>query len=480
MLAGLIGALVAGGLLLRGAGDVWAQSALLLIGLSGVSLWLGWGAARGCVPAPSRLPAAWAAVLALLSLASALASPAASYAVPAWAVGVAGLAAFPAATLSSARERENVEQALRATAWALVLLAIHQRFHGLPRPPSALSHPSVFAGAILLLLPVAVRRGDGALAACLLLCLWWTRSVGAWLGLAAAAAAHRRAVGPAAFWAAAGAGLFALAAALVKLPSLEAGQRFAWWGAAWRMAADAPWLGVGPGTFHYALPAYAGGPRALGTPSAHQHLLETAAERGWVYAAVWFGGLAVLLRRAAPSRRFGPLAALVHGFFSQSLSTPAVYWLFCLCASWALPESAAAPARVRKGSRLPLLAGLALAAGIGAAWLGAGWRADRLRVRAIADLSDRRDPAGAEAALIRSERARPHPEAARMRAELALARGAAAEAIVHLERAAAMDPYRASTWTRLEETYRRAGRLDEAARTRARGARTCPALRPRA
>ena len=482
MLAALVGLQAASGLLLHGAWELWAQSAVLLALIVGLALWLAAGAARGRIPLPSKAPALWAGALAALSFASARLGPVPAYAVPAWAAAAAGLWLVPAATLLSSREREFVEQSVRAAAWALVLLAVYQRFHGQPRPPSALLNQNAFAGAILLLLPFAVRRGDAPLAAGLLLCLWWTQSVGAWLGLAAALILHRRAVGSLAFWAGAAAGFAGLVAAYAKLQSPEVLHRFAWWAAAWRMSADAPWLGLGPGAFAYALPAYVGARPELNSLFAHQHLLETAAERGWPYLLLWLAGLAALLRRAPAGKRFGPVAALIHGLFDYALSVPGVFWLFCLSIAWALPESEEAVA-VRGSRKIPVLALTLCVAASAAYWVGGNWAADRLRARAFS--SERPAPtAEVLRELAASEALRPHPEAARARAqlELALAAGPNAPrrlqaAADDLERAVSLDPFRASNWTLLEEVYRRLRRPEDAARARSRGARNCPSLR---
>jgi hypothetical protein len=481
VLAALVGVQAASGLLLRGAEDLWAQSAVLLALIAGLALWLSSGIARGRLALPVSGPAVWAAALAALSFASARLGPVPAYALPAWAAAAAGLWLIPAATLLSERERVVVEQGVRAAAWALVLLAVYQRFHGQPRPPSALFNQNVFAGAILLLLPFAARRGDGPLAAGLLLCLWWAHSVGAWLGLAAALVLHRRTVGSFAFWAGAAAGFAGLVAAYAKLQAPEALHRWEWWAAAWRMAASAPWLGLGPGAFAYALPAYVGVRPELNSLFAHQYFLETAAERGWPYLLLWIGGIAALLRRAPGSKRFGPVAALVHGLSDYALSVPGVFWLFCLSIAWALPESEEA-ASVRGKGKLPALA-LALCAATSAAyWVAGNWAAGRLRERA------RLAPASIELRLLTdSEEIRPHPEAARARAQLELSQAAGPDlgrrlqaAADDLERAVSLDPYRVSNWMMLEDVYRRLGRPEDAARARARGARTCPSLRAEA
>jgi hypothetical protein len=476
VLAVLVGVQLGAGLLLRGAWDLWAQSAVLLLLIAGLGLWVSAGIVRGRLPLPSSLPARWAAALIVLSWSSAYFGPVRAYALPAWAAAAAGLWLIPAATLLSADERVRVEQALRAFAWVLVLLAVYQRFHGMDRPTSSLLNQNVFAGAILLLLPVAARRGDALLAAGLLLCLWWSRSVGGWLGLSAALILHRRSVGAAAYWAGAVAGFAGLVAAYAKLQSPEVLHRMVWWGAAWRMACAAPWRGLGPGAYAYALPAFAASAPGLNSLFAHQHFLETAAERGWPYLFLWTAGLAAILRRAEPSKRFGPVAALAHGCVDYALSVPGVFWLFCLSVAWALPPSEDAVA-VRANRKIPAL-GLTLAlAGAAAYWTAGNWAADRLRSRVLANAAAL-TPDRAESLLASSEEIRPHPEAARVRAELALAAASSAPsggfleaAAGHLERAVALDPYRASSWAMLVDADRRLGRgaaADDAGRRAAR------------
>lgn len=482
MLASLVGGQAAVGLLLRGAWDIWAQSAVLLVLIAGACLILCAAILRGRSPLPLRGPLAWAAGLTALSLFSALAGPVPAYSLPCWAAAGAGLLLFPAATLLSSEQRARAEGFIYAAAWALVLLAVYQRRGGMPRPPSALLNANAFAGAILLLLPVAARRRDWALAAGLLVCLWWTRSVGAWLGLSAAVLLHRRGVGPAAFWAGAAVGAAGLVAAYAKLHSPEVLHRLEWWTAAWRMAASAPWLGLGPGSFAYALPAHVAARPELNSLYAHSHFLETAAEKGWPYLLVWAAGLASMLRRAAPSRRFGPVAALAHGVVDYPLSVPGVFWLFCLSTALCLPESEEGAA-VRGSRKLPWTAFTLVLAWLAASWTLGNWRADRLRAQAVASLSSGGAPDAAESSLASSEALRPHPEAARLRAQLLLARAGQgdpsllAAAASHLERAVSMDPYRASNWLILESIYSRLGRSADAAAVRARGARTCPTLR---
>jgi len=450
VLAGLVGSVVASGLLLRGAWDLWAQSLVLLGLLAAGAAWFCARLSAGWLPRPDSRLLAWAAVLSALSAWSAWTSPVAAYSRPAWAAAAAGLALFPLVAVLDFEGRARLERFLRAAGWVLVLLAVYQRCRGDIRPAATLLNQNAFAGAILLLLPVASRAGDWALTAGLLLCLWWTKSVGAWLGLSVALILHRRAVGAVAFWLGSAAGFVGLIAAYAKLQSPETLHRVEWWKAAWRMTLEAPWLGLGPGAYAYALPAHAPSAPELSTLFAHQHILETAAERGWPYALLWLAGLAVLLKPAPAARRFGPVAALLHGLVDYALSVPGVFWLFCASTALATPESGRSvnvPLRWR-----PVLCAVVLAAAAASGVsVRRGWAADRLRARALADLQvSRLDEAAAK--LEASEALSPHPEAARLRAEIILARGRGgeAEAALHLRRAIALDPYRASSRSLLE------------------------------
>ena len=449
MLAGLVGTVVASGLLLRGAWDLWAQSLVLLFSLAAFAVWLCVRVTAGWLPRPNPKLLIWALSLAALSALSAWFSPVPAYARPAWAAAAAGLALLPFISMLDAEGRSRVERFLRAAGRVLVLLAVYQRLQGEIRPAATFLNQNVFAGAILLLLPIAARAEDWALGGGLLLCLWWSHSVGAWLGLSIALILHRRTAGVIAFWLGSIAGFIGLVVAYAKIQSPETLHRVEWWKAAWRMAAEAPWLGLGPGSYAYALPSYVASKPELSSLFAHQHILETAAERGWPYALLWIIGLAVVLKPAPAARRFGPVAALIHGLVDYALSVPGVFWLFCASTALAVPESGRSvnvPLRWR-----PVLCAIILAvAAASGIVIWRGWSADRLRAQAIVAIREGRvdEAAGKLAA---SEVLSPHPEAARLQAELILMRGGpSSEAAGHLKRAIALDPYRASNRTILD------------------------------
>ena len=476
MLALCPGLLAVLGLLLSGAWDLWAQSFLFLAVLTCAVLWLCGRALCGYVPLPPRSLLAWTAGLAVWGGVSAYAGPLPAYAVPAWHVWLAAGGVLLAFSVMPEGQRRLVDQGLRVAAWVLGLLAVYQHCGlDLPRPPASLLNPNVFAGAILLLLPAAVARKEWFLAGLLILCLSWAHSVGAWLGLAAAVLVSRRGRWP---WTASAAAVALACLVLIaaKLGTADVRDRWHWWTAAARMGGARPWLGFGSGTFAYVLPAYADTSRPLGSLFAHQHFLETAAEQGWLFLAAWLAGLWVILRRGSAAQRVGAMALLVHSLWDYALSIPAVLWLFSCSLGACLPESGRGcnvPARWR----LPVCA-LVLAAG---SWAGIAvwsrWQADRERAQAQALVQAAGPSPEALALLERSARRCDHPETARLSGliEAALSRGPGDEprllaAAADFERAVAQDPFRDSTWSLLETTYRRLGREDLARGARERGA----------
>lgn len=483
MLAIVLGLLTVLGLLLNGSWDLWAQSLLFLAVLGAAALWLCGRLLAGFVPLPPGRLLAWTAGLAAWGGVSAYAGPLPAYAAPAWHVWLAALGAILAVSVMPEGQRRLLDRGIRAAAWFLAAVAVYQRFGlGMERPCASLLNPNAFAGAILLLLPLAVDQKDWLLAGGLLLCLSWTRSVGAWLGLAAALLLLRR---RSALWTAVGAGTgcVCLAVIFAKLDAPDALNRWHWWLAAARMGWARPWFGFGPGTYAYVLPAYAATGRPLGTLFAHQHFLETAAEMGLPYLLAWLTGLFFLLRRGPTAKRVGAVAVLVQSLWDYALSIPAILWLFCCQAASSIQESghgANIPARWRLPGCVLVLA-VTWGAGT-AVWQR--WQAERLRVEAEGILRSAGPSPSALDFLERSARLCGHPETARLsgQIEAALARqpggkGRILAAAADLERAVAQNPYRASTWTMLETVYRQMGRGDLARAARRRGAASCPGLR---
>lgn len=488
MLPLLIGLLVAVGPLLNGSWDFWAQSLLVLVLVVGMAGWLCSRILVGYVPLPSTRTQLWALSLAALAGLSAVLSPLSAYTVPAWRVVAMALWIFPAISAVSKDSRTRIDEAIRAASWVLVLLAVYQRIQfGVDRPYASLLNQNVFAGTLLMLLPLAAQRRDWLLSFGLVLCLWWTRSVGAWLGLAAALVLTRRA-GPVGVWGGAAIGFVCLVALYAKLQTPEVADRLSWWSAAWSMVKARPLLGFGPGSFAHAVPAFEAA--RLGSLFAHQHLLETAAELGLPFTAAWLAAVVHWLRRGGPHKRFGALAVLVQSLWDYSLSIPSNLWLFSYLTGSAIPETSRG-ANVPARYKLPLCAAVLVAAFAVGAAVTKHWRADRLRAQAVELLYEgRRDgrlipranvtPEAARQALAlldRSSAIADHPDAARLSAELELMlgqdQGSLLAAAERLERAALLNPYRASTFRALEGLYRRLERPDLAEDARRRCGDLC-------
>ncbi|MBI3300025.1 MAG: O-antigen ligase family protein [Elusimicrobia bacterium] len=483
LLSALVALPVVAGPLLRGAWDPWAQALVAAASAAGAALWLALRVSAGYVPLPSRRALAWAAAVAAAGSFSALAAPLSGELPLEWPAHLVGLWIFMAVAVMPKDQRELVDQGVRAAAWVLMALAFYQRWAlADDRPESALVNANVWAGTILMLLPLAVDRRDWLLAGGLLVCLWWTKSVGAWLALSAATLLVTRWRGELKAWLALAGTLACLVAVYDKFQSPEVLDRMAWWRSAAAMALERPWTGFGPGSFAAALPGFQA--EGLGTVYAHQYPLQAAAEYGVVFAVLWFGGLWRQLLRARTYKRFGALAVLLQSLWDWPLSLPANLWLFCWLAGSATPESGEG-AGVRLRWKLPLAAA-ALSAG---AWavlsVGGLWAADRDKAQARALLGEGRLDE-AEALAVTARRRRPDDsEAPLILAHADLARAAAglepdrslAGAAGALEASLALNPYRPRAWRELSGVYRRLGDDARSAEALARGARACPSLR---
>lgn len=457
MLPVLIGLLVAVGPLLRGSWDLWAQCLLFIAVACGFALWLVGRFIIGYMPLPSRPLLLWTAALAALSWAAVCASPLPAYAAPAWRNCLLGLWIFAVIPIVSKDERAGIDEAIRICAWILVLLAYYQRYFEHSEPVSAMLNRNVFAGTALLLLPLSIQKRDWALGLSLLLILVWTRSVGAWLGLAGALLLTRRDRGPVTTWIGAVIGFSCLVAIYSKLQSPEVLHRWQWWVAAARMIRARPWFGFGPGAFAYVLPAYQDPGRDLSTLYAHQHFLEIAAEYGLPFMLAWGLGLAHFLRRGGAHKRFGALAILIQSLWDYPLSIPANFWLFCYFAGSSTPQTSRG-ANIAAWRKLPYGV-LALGfAGIVSHAVWQRWEADRLKASGIELIAQGGAPSETAALFAKSLRLAEDPQTHRLAAELELRQAAQGKnlhsAIAHLQRAAALDPYRASTRVALESLYK--------------------------
>jgi hypothetical protein len=224
------------------------------------------------------------------------------------------------------------------------------------------------------------------------------------------------------------------------------------WRAAWEMAADHPWLGVGPGGFAELYPAYRR-PGDNETRHAHDLPLELAAELGWPAAAgvtgmfFWvFIGPLFLERRAGPPWRRGVAVALA-AFALQNLADftafmPSLLWIAALLRGLMAHRTAdlPVPERTRHGSILAGagIAGILLAAGVAAA-AGLAWNArTAARTAAFAGETGR-----ARELAERAARLAPwNPESALASAAAALQAGDAGPALGRAERAVRLSPVR--------------------------------------
>ncbi|MDD5656336.1 MAG: hypothetical protein PHF00_03675, partial [Elusimicrobia bacterium] len=167
-----LGPLVVLGPLLNGSWDLWAQTLLIAAAAALAAAWFCLRPERGRAPVPWLW--LWAVGLGVWGGLSAYAGPLAAYAAPAWRVWLAGLGIMLAVAALPESERRRLDLAVRAAAWIMALLAVYQHFGlGLQRPPSSLLNQNIFAGALLLLIPLAHEQRDWPLCALLLVCLAW-------------------------------------------------------------------------------------------------------------------------------------------------------------------------------------------------------------------------------------------------------------------------------------------------------------------
>lgn len=232
---------------------------------------------------------------------------------------------------------------------------------------STLVYPNALAGALLLLLPVALvtawqmleprgRRVAGVAAGVLglagLACLVWSGSKAGWLlalGLGGLAGwrlpvARRWRVAVLAAALVAGLGFFVVRYRERLADPTSVVARFEYWRAAARAAAENPWLGLGPGGFkdYFAQTKPAGAEMAR---LAHNDLLQQASDSGLpgalAYAVFVIGGLAWLAPRAwrdGDLRQravwLGLLGWFAQGLVEFGLYLPATAWTAFALFGW--------------------------------------------------------------------------------------------------------------------------------------------------
>ncbi|MEK7233782.1 MAG: O-antigen ligase family protein [Elusimicrobiota bacterium] len=217
-----------------------------------------------------------------------------------------------------------------------------------------------------------------------LVCLILARSRGAWLGLGTAVTVWStrrfgsRVLAPVVVAAALFAG--ALAGGLLPGPIEEilfkkyrthAEARPRLWRAAAGVAADNPWLGIGPGNFAVGfrrrpVALEDGAARwSMSTNYAHSEPLQAAAETGWAGLALWLLGAGAALRALFQRSDDSPVreaAAAAAAAMTAQLAIDNMLQIPALAALWlcALALSRA-PARGRPWPRAAVLAGATLA-----------------------------------------------------------------------------------------------------------------------
>jgi hypothetical protein len=143
--------------------------------------------------------------------------------------------------------------------------------------------------------------------------------------------------------------------------------------AAWSMAQDHPWTGVGPGGFAERYPEYRR-PGDNETRHVHNLALEMAAEYGWaggllISAVFFYCFLRPLLRRRsklpphAAAMAVGLAAFAIHNLADYTAYMPSLMWLAALLCGlcW---SSAARPPRILAGASLAVVVIAAILAGM--------------------------------------------------------------------------------------------------------------------
>jgi len=119
--------------------------------------------------------------------------------------------------------------------------------------------------------------------------------------------------------------------------------RWTWWATAFQMFSSHPLLGVGPGAFGEAYPAFRALTWGLNSLYAHNFILEFLAERGLVGAgalflligASLFKACRGVLRGGSPALFLGMGGFCLYNLFHIGFSFPGLLWLFFLAAGLA-------------------------------------------------------------------------------------------------------------------------------------------------
>ena len=203
------------------------------------------------------------------------------------------------------------------------------------------------------------------------------------------------------------------------------------------MAADHPWLGVGPGGFGEEFPRYR---RAGDNESRHAHCLpvEMAAELGWLpgiavsllFAAAFLGP--ILSRRGAPPIERGLTVGLaafaIHNLADFTAYLPSLLFLSCTVrGALGAPAGSSVPSRALRvgwGGAVCACAAIACAAGLSEAAIAEARQAvlegDGVRAAVAAGRAARLAPWSADAALLHAQTLTSDPHGALAEADRAV------------------------------------------------------------
>ncbi|MDO8805602.1 MAG: O-antigen ligase family protein [Elusimicrobiota bacterium] len=451
--------------------DLPLQLALQRAVLLGCLAWSVVGAYGAGLPrgfSEKRFYPLWAA--AGLSFISLLASPFKGFIFNEWGNYAAGLLIFLFASFLNREERGKVEFTVVCGAWLIFAVSLLQAFaleNFLGKPP--LTNLNALALYAVMVIPLALDRGNWLLAGAMVVLVVWTQSLGAALaGLVAAGfyAVSRfkgRELKENAWL------LLALAALAVPVFYLLQADsvvgRLTWWRSAREMFAARPLAGFGHASFTWAQASFqpAGAFREHAV-YAHNYYLEFLSENGLPAAVAWFWVLFSAARAKTGLVKYSVIAALVHSLMDFGLSVPANFWLFC----WLL-SSRSEGTGVFRPSRRAAGAGVVFASLLLAALAGLDFRSlsfEKARGRAAAAAGREGLPA-AEAELRPALRSKLFKAPAlELLGNLSIADKSAEpgfRSAVYYEMALLENRYSPSAWSALRRIYSRPGLEDEAA-----------------
>lgn len=102
--------------------------------------------------------------------------------------------------------------------------------------------------------------------------------------------------------------------------------RLNWWRSSFDMFRERPLIGWGYSGFTYLISAFSSnGPKSL---YAHNYFIETLAEEGIIFSAVWFYFLFLIIKRSKNFYHYALLSALLQSLFDFGIDTTCGWWFF--------------------------------------------------------------------------------------------------------------------------------------------------------